>query len=865
MPYLVKIYSSLLFEINMKNIISFLVIYIYSQLIFANVQYTANEPDSVYLFSYATIQDAGRSGLKFAWSANNKEWFDVARGFSFVRCDYGQWGSQKRMINPQLMKGYDNLWHCIWQLNDSGKEFGHAASTDLIDWKRQTYFTIEDHPDFLAVLPPSTQPPLVKITLGGNTLDGTLQYVPYLVVKELIRYADHKLYEAGANNERTEQDGQRFAGLKPVNATLKVENGTGKPISNKLIGIFFEDINYAADGGLYAELIQNRDFEYTPSDRNDRNKNWNSTYAWQLQGENTRLSIDTITPIHPNNPHYAVIDIKQPGAALVNSGFDGIAVKQGEKYDFSFFCKKLKRTKGKLGLCKREKVRVCLLDTAGREIAHKMLSISSSGWRQEKTVLVPTVDATQARLAIYPQATGKYAMDMISLFPQKTFKDRKNGLRADLAQTLADLHPRFVRFPGGCVSHGEGLDNIYRWKNSIGPLEARTPMRNLWGYHQTLGLGFYEYFQFCEDIGAEPVPVIAAGVCCQNSSTCSHYSKRAIDYGGQQGGIPMNEMNQYVQDILDLIEYANGDARHSKWGKIRALSGHPKSFHLKYIGIGNEDLITDVFEQRYTMICNAIREKYPDITVIGTVGPFCEGTDYEEGWELATKMKLPMVDEHYYQSPGWFINNQQFYDHYDRNKSKVYLGEYAAHLPGRPNNIETALAEALYITALERNGDIVSMASYAPLLAKEGHTQWNPDLIYFNNTEVKPTTDYYVQQMCGQNSGDNYLSSNVVLDNKQEAVKKRIAVSVVRDNSTEDVILKLVNLLPVTTQARLSLPLDKGQRMTAIKTVLSGNPKDENTRPVTSTIEVESEFSYSMPAYSFTVIRVSPLKIDKDK
>jgi alpha-L-arabinofuranosidase len=261
-------------------------------------------------------------------------------------------------------------------------------------------------------------------------------------------------------------------------------------------------------------------------------------------------------------------------------------------------------------------------------------------------------------------------LDMVSLFPKKTFKNRKNGLRPDLAETVAAIRPRFIRFPGGCVAHGDGLDNIYRWKNTIGPLEARKPQPNIWRYHQSAGLGYFEYFQYCEDIGAQPLPVLAAGVPCQNSGI-------GPNGGGQQGGIPMSEMDEYVQEILDLVEWANG-AANSKWGKLRAEAGHPAPFNLKYIGIGNEDLISDVFEDRFTMIYKAIRQKHPEITVIGTAGPFHEGADYRQGWALATKLQVPLVDEHYYEEPGWFINNQDYYDHYDRNKAKVYLGEYAS-------------------------------------------------------------------------------------------------------------------------------------------------------------------------------------------
>lgn len=655
-------------------------------------------------------------------------------------------------------------------------------------------------------------------------------------------------------DERTEEDPIRFAGLKPLKATIQVDVSQGKSISDHLIGIFFEDINYAADGGLYAELVQNRDFEYSSKDGS--RQGWDSNYAWSVKGGQGTLTIATERPIHENNPHYAVLDVRQVGAALQNDGYDGITLKKGEKYDFACFARIASESKG-------GKVIISLLDQEGNEVAKASVKVSSKDWKQLKAVLTAQEDVQAAKLSLQPAGTGTYHFDLVSLFPQNTFKGRKNGLRADLAQALADLHPRFVRFPGGCVAHGDGVDNIYDWKGSIGPLEARKPLRNLWGYHQTRGLGYFEYFQFCEDIGAEPVPVLAAGVPCQNSGTCSHHSKDELGCKGQQGGIPMEEMPAYIQDVLDLIEYANGDACKTEWGRKRAEAGHPKPFNLKYIGIGNEDLITEVFEERFTMIYKAVREKYPEVTVIGTVGPFYEGTDYDEGWKLATRLGVPMVDEHYYVAPGWFIHNQDYYDCYDRSKPKVYLGEYAAHLPGRPSNLETALSEALYLTAVERNADVVAMTSYAPLLAKEWHTQWRPDLIYFNNVEVKPTVGYYTQQMFGQNAGNEYFASTITLDNGLDAVKKRVGVSVVKDPMTGDYIVKLVNMLPVEVSSKIELEGVTFVNPTAQKIVLAGNPKDEDVTPITEDFEVQEHgFDYTLPFYSFTVIRIGQ-KMDK--
>lgn len=802
---------------------------------FAAMHETTATPDSVSLFAYATRGDDGRSGLRFAWSMDGKHWFEIGQGYGYLRCDYGRWGSQKKMLDPNLKQLPGGEWLCVWKLNDHDG-YGQARSKDLIYWEAQQYPRTTS--DFEGTR--------VKAKIAGHEETGTVSQVPWSVVDGLTRTYERNQYRNSLYGERPVQDKERFAGLKPVKATVTAQPEETKEISDLLMGIFFEDINYSADGGLYAELIQNRDFEYDPSDR-EGDKNWNSTHSWKLEGENATFTISTSDPIHPNNPHYAVLKTNQPGAALTNTGFDGIALKAGEKYDFSLFARIPEGSKS-------GKLLVRLVDADGTVQGETTVTVSSRSWKTYKAVLTAKTSA-DTRLELRPQSAGEIELDMISLFPQNTFKGRKNGLRPDLAQTLADMHPRFVRFPGGCVAHGDGLKNIYQWKNTIGPLEARKPARNLWGYHQSMGLGYYEYFQFCEDIGAEPLPVLAAGVPCQNSAC--HGDLR----GGQQGGIPMSEMGAYIQDILDLIEWANGDARKTKWGKIRAESGHPKPFNLKYIGIGNEDLITDVFEERFTMIYLAIKEKYPEMIVVGTVGPFNEGTDYVEGWKLADKLGVPMVDEHYYQSPGWFLHNQDFYDKYDRSKkTKVYLGEYATHIPGRRANMETALTEALYLAALERNGDVVHMTSYAPLLAKDRHTQWNPDLIYFNNREVKPTTGYYVQKLYGQHAGDHYIPSQINLDNQDSRVKLRVGSSIVRDSKTGDVIVKLVNLLPVSIETDVRLPGMDGIQSSATRTVLAGAP-ETTPLPVTDTIEAGTSFKQELPAYSFTVIRLKTQQV----
>lgn len=848
----------------------------------AGVSGITSKPDSAYLFAYALEENNGRGGLHFAWSLDGDSWNPIGPEHSYVKSDYGRWGSQKRMETPSLFQGEGGVWHCLWSLNEEDDVFAHVSSKDLVYWGRQVYpitgaegnclqpyatfdsktgeYSIRwisnksgNEKIFLCTTKDfktySTSKEISrsdyrnnreKVVISGKEQTGTMHRVNWNLVDGLLSKQRLEAYKQQIHSEKTVDDAVRFANLKPVEAAITIDASKSKQISDLLIGAFFEDINYAADGGIYAELVQNRDFEYALSDKEGRDPEWNSYKAWSVNGEGLDFTIDTNSPIHPNNKNYAVLKVTNPGASLVNEGFDGIVIQAGEKYDFSLFARTLGGKNGK--------IKVRLIGTDGAVYGEATTKAASDKWQKLQTVITAQKTVSDARLEVIPLSEGTVALDMISLFPQKTFKGRKNGLRADLAQVVADIKPRFIRFPGGCVAHGDGIHNIYRWKNTIGALEARTPMRNLWGYHQTLGLGYFEYFQFCEDIGAEPLPVLAAGVPCQNSG----------DGGaGQQCGIPLHEMEHYIQDILDLIEWANGDAKTTKWGKVRAEAGHPKPFNLKYIGIGNEDLITDIFEERFTMIFNAIKEKHPEITVIGTVGPYCEGTDYEEGWELASKLNIPMVDEHYYNPPGWFIHNQDFYDKYDRSKSKVYLGEYASHLPGRPNNLETALSEALYMTSLERNGDVVSMTSYAPLLAKENRTQWNPDLIYFTNSEVKPTVGYYVQQLYGQNAGDQYLPQQVRLSNQEDAVRKRIAVSVVQNTTQNEVVVKLVNMLPVEVKPEIKwdgIALNGSE--SAQVSVLTGKPDDKTVKPVVTTSTVSEALSATLPPYSFKVIKI---------
>ena len=625
-------------------------------------------------------------------------------------------------------------------------------------------------------------------------------------------------------------------------ATLPLPKNA-KKISTDLFGLFFEDINYAADGGLYAELVQNRSFEYNPAERSG----WNPLSFWEYQSTGFsygKISIETGNPVHPNNPHYVVIEaehIRAGGSVgLKNLGYDGMVVKAGEQYNFALFA--AKKSNAPVSIL------VTLQSKKGDTLSRQTLSINQNRWTKYEATLTSSQTDDSAVLVVAAISEGVFAMDMVSLFPEKTFKNRKNGLRNDLAQPLAAIQPRFVRFPGGCLAHGDGLGNMYRWKNTIGPIEQRVEQRNIWGYHQTAGLGYFEYFQFCEDIGAKPLPVLPAGVSCQNSGGTWRIG------GVGQKALPMESMNEYVQEVLDLIEWANGPTS-STWGAKRAAAGHPSPFNLQYIGIGNEDKITPEFEERFSMIFKAVKQKHPEITVIGTSGPFSEGEDYEKGWKIVNNLKVPVVDEHYYQDPAWFISNQYRYDKYNRTKAKVYLGEYASW----GNALKNALAEALYMIGLERNGDIVSMASYAPLLAKKNYTQWKTDMIFFDNKEYVLTPNYHVQKLFGNNQGDYYLPS-VFTSNEKDSL---VAASAVFESKSGDIILKMVNLSNSQKTLAVNLSGVKQLSQTAAKIILKGEAAAVNTfdnknlvEPLVTSIKVSKKFVTELDPMSFVLIRI---------
>ncbi len=630
-----------------------------------------------------------------------------------------------------------------------------------------------------------------------------------------------------------------------ISATLQAAKG-GKKISSDLFGLFFEDINYSADGGLYAEMVQNRSFEYNPTEQ----KTWNPFSYWEYVAPGFsygRINVETTAPIHPNNPHYMVLDIEHighevkytgiSGVGIKNSGYEGMVVKANDKYDFSMFARQLGN--------EPVAFTICLQTLKGTILAQTTVSVASSDWKKYTATLTPSANCDTANLVVLATNAGKVGLDMISLFPENTFKNRQNGMRADLAQMLADMKPRFIRFPGGCLAHGDGLGNMYRWKNTIGPLETRKEQRNIWGYNQTAGLGYYEYFRFCEDIGAKPLPVLPAAVSCQNSGDTWRVG------GTGQKALPMNEMQEYIQEVLDLIEWANGSAT-SVWGAKRAAAGHPAPFNLQYVGIGNEDKITPEFEERFKIIFAAVKAKHPEITVVGTVGPSPDGEDFIKGWKLADDLKIPIVDEHYYTSPEWFISHQNRYDAYKRNETEVYLGEYASW----GNKLRNAIAEAAYMTSLERNGDVVRMASYAPLLAKKDFTQWKTDMIFFDNVNITLTPNYHVQKMFSANQGDFYFDKVISKDEKNQ----NLAASCVRDSKTGDIILKMVNFGNAPKSMKINLSRFGTIVSQGEQTVLSGDSDAENTFdnpqkvvPITSKVKIGKSFDYSAPAMSLTV------------
>lgn len=678
------------------------------------------------------------------------------------------------------------------------------------------------------------------------------------------------------NNVPKADNGQQASAPAEVAEKMAAPDG-GKQISDELIGIFFEDISSSADGGLNAELVQNGSFEFNANERDG----WGPSTCWKIIRPGHSLGMVEAKqqkPIHPNNPNYLRLKVERSrkfydykgwvGYGLQNDGWDGMRMVKDAKYDFSIFARNIS------GDAKDVRIVVVKPGSWSPEtgpvetqiIAEDSIVVADKNWKQYNVTLTAVDDCPQASLQILVRTNGEMDIDMVSLIPQDTYKG--HGIRKDLAEALEALNPKFMRFPGGCVVHGggDGFWNTYRWKNTVGPKETRKQLKNTWGYHQSMTLGYYEYFQLCEDMGMQPVPILPCGVNCQGTNGgWGMYPTQAQD------ACDMSDMDEWTQDALDLIEWANGDAT-TKWGKVRADAGHPAPFGLKYLGIGNEEKISPEFEERFKYMYNKIMAKYPNIIIVGTDGPGSHAKqkaedpdgDYENGWRVAEELGMPIIDEHYYEPRSYYLKTRQ-YDSYPRDrKTKVYLGEYSAQERSHGNQLGDALAEALYLIHVERNADVVVMTSYAPLFARKGATNWNPDLIYYDNERPFLTCSYYVQQIFGQSSGNYYYDDCVTIENpdKSEGDGYLQEQSVVLNTKTCELFVKVCNVTANEKTAKVDLSRFTTMKPQAEKVTLKGNQDDENNydqhpvSPVTEQIEVSSNMTLKLAPYSLTMLKI---------
>lgn len=624
----------------------------------------------------------------------------------------------------------------------------------------------------------------------------------------------------------------------------------GAKVQPTMYGIFFEDINYAADGGLYGELVKNRSFEFT-----------DALMGWKAFG---KFEVKNDGPFE-RCPHYVVLGYSghnDAATGLQNEGYFGIGIEKAEDYRFSVWAKAVSGD---------ATVEVSLVDEntmeEHQEFATAELKVSGNEWKKYELVLKPTKTVQKANLRLLLKGKNSVALEHVSLFPKHTFKDRDNGMRRDLAQALYDLHPGVFRFPGGCIVEGSSLEQRYQWKNSIGPVENRPLNGNRWlstfnyrlfpDYYQSYGLGFYEYFLLSEDIGAEPLPVLNVGMACQYQN-----------WNNPKAHVPVDSLQSYIQDCLDLIEFANGDVN-TTWGKKRAEMGHPAPFNLKFLAVGNEQW-DNLYYERLRPFVKAIKAKYPNIKLIGTSGPDSEGEMFDKGWKAMKELKADLVDEHFYRDEHWFLSHGLRYEGYDRKGPKVFAGEYACHGKGKKwNHFETSLYEAAFMTDLERNADVVDMATYAPLFAHVDGWQWRPDMIWYDNTRMFKTVSYYVQQMYACNKGTNVLP--LTMNGKAVAGQEGqdgLFASAVVDKQKGEVIVKVANTSDKTQEVTLNLNGLKGSRSASLTTLQCDNMDAENTldnpnkiRPVETTATCESKknatvLSDKLPAKSFRMYKI---------
>lgn len=635
-----------------------------------------------------------------------------------------------------------------------------------------------------------------------------------------------------------------------VNKLVIEPNGKGAPIPATLYGLFFEDINYGADGGLYAEKIKNRSFDFT----------------YPLTGWNAfgKVEVRNDGPFE-NNPNYVRLSAaghSDKWTGLDNEGFFGVSFEKDKEYRFSVWARVPDGGKSK--------VRVELEDPEtmgeGQDKCAQEFEVSGNEWKKYTVMLKPSETVYKGKFRVFlckPETTVD--LEHLSLFPTDTWKGRENGLRKDLVQKLADLKPGVFRFPGGCIVEGTDMDTRYQWKQTVGPVENRPVNENRWhytfrhrlfpDYFQSYGLGFYEYFLLSEEIGAEPLPVLNVGLICQfqNHDINSH--------------VPVNELKPFIDDALDLIEFANGPAD-SQWGKLRAEMGHPEPFNLKYIGIGNEQWGPE-YPERLEPFIKAIRAKYPDIKIVGSSGPNSEGDQFEYLWPEMKRLKADLVDEHFYRPESWFLAEGNRYDNYDRKGPKVFAGEYACHGTGKKwNHFNAALMEAAFMTGIERNADVVEMATYAPLFAHTEGWQWRPDMIWFDNFRSMPTASYYVQQLYSLNKGEQTvplkMDGKVVAGNEGQ---NGLFASAVKENTTGDLIVKVANTGDTPQDLDMDfkgLKKNQGYNSVVVTTLHNDNPDAENTldnqdivKPVEKTLSLSnpSDWTTTLPAKTFAVYR----------
>ncbi|MBR0115946.1 MAG: carbohydrate binding domain-containing protein [Prevotella sp.] len=611
-------------------------------------------------------------------------------------------------------------------------------------------------------------------------------------------------------------------------------NKPGATIQPTMYGIFFEDINFGADGGLYAEMVQNRSFEFPTR-----------LMGWNAFGN---VQVGEVRPAFDRNPHYVVLGDSghiEKRTGLENRGFFGMGFKKGMRYDFSVYARLHD------GGSAPARIRVELVNADNNIITRQRITIDSREWKKYTASLTSDVTEQKGLMRIFLETAEGVDLDHVSLFPS----DNWNGLRADLVKALADLHPGIFRFPGGCIVEGTDLNTRYQWKNSVGQVENRPLNENRWNYtfahrmypnyFQTYGLGFYEFFILSEEIGAEPLPVVSCGLACQfqNKTDDAH--------------VAVDDLQPYIDDALDLIEFANGSTD-TKWGKLRADMGHPAPFNLKQIGVGNEQW-GELYPPRLEKFVKAIRARYPDIKICGTSGPSADGNDFDYGWKEMKRLKVDLVDEHYYKPPQWFLDNAGRYDNYDRKGPKVFAGEYAAHGDGEYNNWEAALSEAAFMTGLERNADVVWQATYAPLFAHVEGWQWKPDLIWFDNLQVARSANWYVQMLYGVYKGTNVL--RLTEDGQPVEGKDGLYASAVFDKGAQKRYVKVANVLDNSQQIEITC---KGMKnvgivecvsLTGEKNAQNLVGKPEAIKPIKATVAASgNKIAITIPARSFVVM-----------